>query len=107
MRVEMIPAKALDECYNDADTVIIDVRRREEYKKGHFKGAISLPFDEEDEMWKHIPPEKKYIVYCDRGGASLMAARYLAEKGYRVATVIGGIYAYRGTNYVDMSKTPT
>ena len=40
----------------------------------------------------------------ERGGASLMAARELADKGYRVKTMIGGIRAYRGKNlesYVD------
>ena len=36
------------------------------------------------------------ILYCDRGGLSLQAARELKEHGYRAISVVGGIQAYRG-----------
>ena len=40
------------------------------------------------------------MLYCDRGGASLLAARVLARNGYETRTVIGGMNAYRGRNLV-------
>ena len=36
------------------------------------------------------------ILYCDRGGLSMQAARELQEQGYRAISVVGGIQAYRG-----------
>ena len=43
---------------------------------------------------------KILVLYCDRGGASLLAARVLARNGYETRTVIGGMNAYRGRNLI-------
>ena len=47
-----------------------------------------------------VPEEKFLVLYCDRGGASMEAGRYLAEQGYQVCSVVGGFMAYRGRNLV-------
>ena len=50
--------------------------------------------------------QQEIILYCERGSVSMAAARDLAEKGYRVKTVVGGIRAYRGANLegIDVKK---
>ena len=41
---------------------------------------------------------KTLILYCERGSTSMKAARELAEAGYRVWTLVGGIQSYKGRN---------
>lgn len=99
--VETISAKMLDYYVDREDAVLIDLRDREEYKVSHVKGARNLPYEEFEEMQSYDFPRGKILVlYCDRGGASLMAARLLARKGYKTRSVIGGFEAYRGRNLV-------
>ena len=45
------------------------------------------------------------VLYCERGGTSLMIARMLSGKGYRVKTMIGGIHAYKGRNLESYTGT--
>lgn len=36
------------------------------------------------------------MICCERGAASMAEGKRLAENGYEVKTVIGGMHAYRG-----------
>ncbi len=36
-----------------------------------------------------------FILYCERGGSSLAAARILERDGLRVKSVVGGIHEYK------------
>lgn len=99
--IEAVSAKMLDYYVGRKDAVLIDLRSPEEYKKGHIKGAANLPYETFQELTDYdFPTNKLLVLYCDRGGASLSAARILARKGYETRTVIGGIQAYRGRNLV-------
>ena len=106
--VEPIYAKMLDYYVGRKDAFLIDLRDREEYRTGHIKGAFSLPYSEFEELQEYDFPKGKILVlYCDRGGASQLAARVLARKGYKTRTVIGGMNAYRGRNLVcDVGRQP-
>lgn len=99
--VETISAKMLDYYAGRSDAVLIDLRSREEYEKSHVEGAENLPYEEFEELKTYnFPRGKTLVLYCDRGGASLKAARRLALKGYETRSVIGGFAAYRGRNLV-------
>lgn len=98
--MDMIPAKELDKYIGKNGYEIIDLRETEEYGKGHVKGARHINYNNEAELLT-LPRNKTYILYCDRGGASLITARFLQEHGYRVKPVSGGILSYRGANFVD------
>lgn len=93
--LETISPKMLDYYVNSKRAFIIDLRSSEEYKKGHIRGAVSVPY-ESGHMGFRPPKEKEIILYCERGSHSLIAARELVKEGYRVRSVIGGIRAYRG-----------
>lgn len=58
---------------------IIDVRNPDEYKKGHFKGAINIPVDEIHNKISLIPVDKPVYLYCNTGVRAEMA--YVAIKG--------------------------
>ena len=79
------------------NTVIVDLRSREEFAEEHIVGAYNIPFEEFDENSFPFPINVTVILYCERGSSSLMAAKQLSRKGYfDVKTVIGGILSYRG-----------
>lgn len=101
MQIDIIPAKDLDEYIGRKGYEIVDLRDRQEYSRGHIRGACNIYYDDEDKLLE-LPKDKTYILYCDRGGASLIAARFMEQHGYKVKTVSGGILSYRGANYVDM-----
>ena len=79
-------------CYKNR-VRIVDIREPEAYRKYHYRGAVNVPY-EEDERWiyrfsKHRP----LLLYCEYGSTSLLAARRLGKAGYEVYTVIGGAKA--------------
>lgn len=102
MEFETISPREIDSYLFRDGYVVIDLREPREFRRLHLKGAVCIPYERLEEQ---APLLKKQILilYCERGGASLMAARMLSEKGYRVKTMIGGIQAYKGRNLESYS----
>lgn len=100
--------------------LLIDLRDREDFERGHIPGAVCIPYEElrnnldSIRRWT-MQSQKRFgqsslILYCDRGNTSLRAARDLSNMNFQVKSVYGGISAYKGpkvktqrrnTNYVD------
>jgi phage shock protein E len=80
---------------SDTTVVLLDVRTEQEWKSetGHLKGALLIPIqDLEARIKELVPYEKKTIIlYCRSGGRSQRATKILAEKGYRVLNMEGGM----------------
>ena len=93
--LETIAAREIDRYIFNKNYLLVDVRPPSEYRKMHIRGAVCIPKDYLLErirgLGKTVP-----ILYCDRGGLSMQAARELQEQGYRAISVVGGIQAYRG-----------
>lgn len=95
--MDTISAEELDDYLGKKDVVIIDLREPEVYEKNHFKTAVNIPY-ENMESCRRFSKKKLLILYCERGAASLFAARALMKMGYRVKSVVGGIRCYQGSN---------
>ena len=78
---------------NNEDLSLIDVREEDEFQYGHIPGAQSVPLSE---FPKELDKGKEYYVVCQSGGRSSMACQYLAENGYEVTNVMGGMSAWKG-----------
>lgn len=76
-------------------TIILDLREPESFKKFHIKNAINYPYEKIEKGKYCFPREYIFILYCERGGSSLAAARILEKKGLRVKSVVGGIQEYK------------
>ena len=94
--LEMVSADQIDRYAGMPGVVLIDLRTPEEFRKGHIRGALNISYDELEEG-KRPPRGKLLILYCERGAASLAMGRELAEEGYQVKSVTGGLRAYRGS----------
>ncbi|MEY8426472.1 rhodanese-like domain-containing protein [Lachnospiraceae bacterium 46-15] len=90
----MIAANELDKYVEDGEAFIIDLRIPEEYRRCHIKGAVNIPYGRLGQC-RELPRGRTLVLYCERGAVSMVAAKELAARGYRVKTVIGGIHAYR------------
>lgn len=95
MRISTISATELDKYAGLENVIIVDVRDAIAFKYRHFKGAINVPVREIEKTV--FDKSKEIILYCERGASSLRAAAVLAQKGYNVKSVVGGINAYRGS----------
>lgn len=74
--------------------VVLDVRSREAYAKGHIPGAISFPHRTMDAATTApLPKDKVIVTYCTGSGcnASTKAAARLASLGFQVKELIGGL----------------
>ena len=101
MNFGMIAPGEIERFVQDGESMIIDLRDREEYAVRHIAGAVNIPYGE----WKEYErshefikaaAEKKLVLYCERGPTSFAVAKELAEKGIQVYAMAGGIHAYRG-----------
>lgn len=93
-QLEVISVKMLNSYLSREDTLIIDLRSQEEYYEGHLPGALNIPYQEE-RMFFTLPHEKTIILYCERGSSSLVKAKEMARRGYRVKSLSGGVTALR------------
>lgn len=94
MSVRAIGIKEVEGYLQKPHTRLVDLRSREEYALSHLEGAINVPYEENFQPEKSLSREYRYILYCERGGISLKAARRMSASGYEVFTVIGGIKAW-------------
>jgi rhodanese-related sulfurtransferase len=64
--------------------LVLDVRTREEYARGHIPGAINIPHDELAGRLSELPgdPSQEIVVHCQSGRRAGMAEGVLREHGY-------------------------
>lgn len=77
--------------------LLVDVRDRWEYDRGHIPGAVSISLEEIEEG-KEISDDRERTIYlyCLNGPRALKAAGILKERGYTDVTPIGGFSQYKG-----------
>ncbi|MGB0522624.1 MAG: rhodanese-like domain-containing protein [Flammeovirgaceae bacterium] len=90
-----------------AAIVVIDARNESAYQQEHIPQAIHLHHRKmNEESTKHLDRSLTYITYCDGIGcnASTKGALKMAQLGFKVKELIGGIswwkrdgYAVQGT----------
>ena len=73
---------------------ILDVRPADEYRRGTFDGAVSMPMKEIPERMNEIPKEKPVYLLCHTGERSMEYVDYLEQNGYDSWNVEGGYRAY-------------
>ncbi len=79
---------------SDKNTLLIDVRSKEEFKKFHLRGSINIPIENFQILTPRYIKNKgqRVIIYCSSGVRSLAAYELLLDLGYyNVYDVYGGI----------------
>lgn len=88
--LETIAFRDLEKYINDSNCIIIDLRSKEQFKKGHVEGAWNIPYEYLEDACGMLPRTKLLLLYCERGGTAMLAGKELMEKGYHVKAAVGG-----------------
>lgn len=90
------------------DIIWVDVRNKEDYLKGHVKGALGIPLSDLEYNLDKISPDKEVVFYCEGtwdGGkcdASMSAGRILIKNGFkpgRIKVFEDGFGAWENAGY--------
>lgn len=80
---------------NCTDTLLLDVRTREEFTFGAIPGAVNIPLDELRGRIDELPHDKDIYIYCAIGLRGYLALKILMGHGFnRVKNLSGGYKTY-------------
>ena len=80
--------------YQNSSLSVLDVREAEEFETLHLEGAQNLPLSQLADIYDQLDKDLLYYVICKSGMRSARACQFLAEKGYEVINVQGGMTAF-------------
>ncbi|MFT9849669.1 rhodanese-like domain-containing protein [Aneurinibacillus sp. REN35] len=93
-----ISTREVDEQVKQGKTLnLIDVREDDEYASGRIPGAKHIPLGQIPARLHELDKDKEYIMVCRSGNRSGMASEWLAERGYRVKNMVGGMLDWSGS----------
>ena len=78
-------------------TVVLDVRTKEEYRKGHIPGSVLIDFNADDfeQQVAKLDKSKTYLVHCASGGRSARACKKMDQLGFqKLYNLEGGMGAW-------------
>ena len=79
---------------DSSEITIVDVRPADQYSRGSFPGAVSIPLDEFDEKMESVDKDKTVYVLCHTGDRSQECVEKFTEAGYDAVNIEGGYRAY-------------
>lgn len=81
---------------------LLDVRTQKEYTDKHIANSINLDWNQkaefEEGILSKLNKKSPVYVYCLSGGRSAQAAKNLADRGFTVYEIEGGILKWEATN---------
>jgi len=86
------------------NTVVVDVRRDDEWVTGHVAGAIHIPIDNLADRIDEVPQDKKVLFICAAGVRSGLACEVAASMGYDIENLYN---IEDGTPYWIAGNHPT
>ena len=79
--------------YQKESLSVLDVREVEEFEALHLEGARNFPLSQLADTYEQLDKTHPYYVICKSGMRSARACQFLAEQGYEVINVQGGMDA--------------
>ncbi|MBK3299045.1 MAG: rhodanese-like domain-containing protein [Streptococcus sp.] len=80
--------------YQNEQLSLVDVREVEEFEALHLEGAHNLPLSQLTDTYDQLDKDLLHYVICKSGMRSARACQFLAEQGYEVINVQGGMTAF-------------
>lgn len=85
-----VPLETVKKEVQEKRAVLVDVREKREWDKGHVEGAVFLPLSDlqqgvdPQKVARMLPKDKIIYAHCARGGRCLKAAELLQNNGYQI-----------------------
>lgn len=83
------------EDFDPATTLILDVRRGDEWERGVIPGSVHIPLDTLRRRLGELPKDREIVVHCQSGQRSYFACRILAQHGFRVRNLTGSYRTWK------------
>jgi rhodanese-related sulfurtransferase len=83
---------------------VLDVREPVEWAHGHIEGALHVPLMDLPRRLAELPREQTLVV-CKVGGRSGQAEGYLAQQGFDVVNLDGGMLDWAAAGRPMVSET--
>jgi len=83
------------------NVVLVDVRDEEAFRKEHILGATNIPAEDLVKRLADLPKDRTIVTYCWDMTCALApkAALELAQKGFKVQFLAGGIEEWKRKGY--------
>jgi phage shock protein E len=85
-----VPLGTVKKEVQEKKAVLVDVREKREWDRGHIEGAVFLPLSgiqqgvDPEKLARLLPKDKIIYAHCARGGRCLIAADLLQKNGYQI-----------------------
>lgn len=80
------------------DQTFLDIREQDEWDLGHAPSALHIPMSElpqrVDELAPFLDRDEPLVIACRSGGRVQRVMPWLAQQGYEVANLQGGMRAW-------------
>ena len=80
--------------YQNEQLSLVDMREVEEFQTLHLEGAQNLPLSQLADIYDQLDKDLLHYVVCKSGMRSARACQFLAEQGYDVINVQGGMTVF-------------
>ena len=100
--IKQLSPQLVTQVINRQDGIVVDIREKAEFKKGHIAGAVNVPLQEIQKkafgkLEKHR--SKPIIVVCNAGMSASGAATTLFGNGFEQVHILqGGMNTWYGAN---------
>lgn len=89
-----IELDAAERLVGEPGGVWLDVRKPEETVAGMFDAALAIPLPHLRAIVGRLRRDRRYVVYCDKGLRSAVAAFLMSERGFDAQFLLGGLRRY-------------
>ena len=79
---------------NEESPIVVDIRDRETFDRGHIDGALNLSNENIDKFVLDTDKSKSIIVCCYHGNSSKRAAQFLIDNGFNDVYSLNGGYEH-------------
>ena len=90
----MYRKKLEDVLRDNSPKVIIDLRKKEDYRKETIPGAVNVYHEEFPRYQSRLPKNKRIYLFCYTGETSDEFAEDLSQQGYDIYSIEEGYHAY-------------
>lgn len=77
------------------EIVILDVRKRHEWKAGHAPGSKNIPLSKLHARTNELAADRRYVAVCRSGSRSRSATAQLRRAGRDVVNLKGGMHGWQ------------
>ena len=85
---------AFYQLYQNGQLSLVDVREVDEFEALYLEGAHNLPLSQLADSYNQLDKDQLHYVICKAGMRSARACQFLADQGYDVINVQGGMTAF-------------